>query len=190
MWKIKVFLTAFIFFILLGSPAFADAPEYKLVKEKSILKFYAINNDVPVAGEFKDFSAEIKFDAKKLEESSISVKVNTASVFAEYEEVVENLLSSDWLAVEKFPQAVFTSEKISRMPNSNDYYADGQLQIRDKTMPVTLNFQLKPVGNNMLATGYITLRRTDFGVGQGDWSKDDVVKNEVRVEFRVLAEKE
>lgn len=172
-------------------PAMADVSAYELVKEKSSLKFYAINNNAPVEGEFKDFSADIKFDAEKLEESKIKVEVVTASVFASYDEVVKNLVSADWLAAGKFPKAVFVSKNISRMPNSNNYYADGELQLRDKTLPVVLNFQLKPVDDkNMLATGYVTLRRTDFGVGQGQWAKDDVVKNEVRVEFRVVAERQ
>lgn len=171
-------------------PAFADAASYKLIKEKSTLKFYAISNGAPVEGEFKDFSADIKFNSDKPEESKISVEVVMASVFASYDEVVKNLLSKDWLAASEFPKAVFTSEKITRMPNSDNYYADGKLQLRDKTLPVMLNFQLQFVDDkNAIAKGYVTLHRNDFGIGQGQWKKDDVVKDEVRVEFRVVAEK-
>ncbi len=184
-------LTIIAVALLFMSPAFAAVPSYKLLKEKSSLKFYAINNNAPVEGEFKDFSTEIEFSPEKLEESKIKVEVTTASVFASYDEVVKNLISADWLAAEKFPKAVFVSKAMSRMPNSDNYYADGTLQLRDKTLPVMLNFQLKPVDDKtMLATGYVTLRRTDFGVGQGQWAKDDVVKNEVRVEFRVVAQQQ
>ncbi len=173
-------------------PAFADATAYKLIKEKSGLKFFAINNNAPVEGEFKDFSADIKFNPDKLDESKIVVEVETAGVFADYDEVVKNLLSKDWLAAADFPKAIFTSKTITRMPSSENYYADGTLKLRDKTLPVTLNFQLQLTdGNkNAVAKGYVTIRRSDFGVGQGEWAKDDVVKNEVRVEFRVVAEKE
>lgn len=186
MFKI-IILIASLFFV---SPAFADAPVYKLVKEKSTLKFYAINNGAPVEGQFKDFSADIKFNPDKPEESKISVEVVTASVFASYDELVKNLLTKDWLAVSDFPKAVFTSEKITRMPNSDNYYADGTLKLRDKIIPVMLNFQVQFVDDkNAIAKGFVTLRRSDFGVGQGEWKKDEVVKNEVRVEFRVVAEK-
>ncbi len=186
MFRILILLVSLLF----GLPAFADAPAYKLVKDKSSLKFYAINNGAPVEGEFKDFSADIKFNRDKPEESKITVEVSTASVFTDYEEVAKNLISKDWLAVSEFPKAVFTSEKISKMPNSDNYYADGTLKLRDKTIPVMLNFQVQFVDDkNAIAKGFVTLRRSDFGVGQGEWKKDDVVKNEVRVEFRVVAER-
>lgn len=176
--------------LLFAFPAFAEATAYKLVKEKSSLKFYAINNGSPVEGIFKDFSAQINFNPDKLEESKIVVEVETGSVFTDYDEIVKNLVSKDWLSAIEFPKAIFTSKTISRMPTSDNYYADGTLTLRDKTLPVILNFQLQfPDDKNAIAKGYVTIRRTDYGVGQGQWAKDDVVKNEVRVEFRVVAEK-
>lgn len=189
MFKIlKIALAASLFF---SFPAFADAPAYKLINEKSSLKFVAINNNAPVEGEFKKFSADIKFDPNKLEESKIVVEVDTGSVFADYDEVVKNLLTKDWLDSADFPKAVFTSKTISRMPNSENYYVDGTLELRGKTLPATMNFQLQLTDNNKnaIATGYVTVKRSDYGIGQGEWAKDDVVKNEVRVEFRVVAEK-
>jgi polyisoprenoid-binding protein YceI len=189
MWKIQTLIL--VASLLFAFPAYSEVASYKTIKEKSTLKFYAINNNAPVGGEFKDFSTDIKFDPDNLEKSKIIVEVVTSSVFADYDELVETLLSKDWLATTEFPKAVFTSKKISRMPNSNNYYSDGTLELRGKTVPVILNFQLKFVDDrNVVAKGYITLHRNDYGVGQGEWSKDDVVKNEVRVEFRLVAEKE
>lgn len=187
----KILTIALAVSVFFAFPAFADAPAYKLVNDKSSLKFVVINNGAPVEGQFKKFSADIKFDPEKLGESKIVVEVETASVFADYDEVVKNLLSKDWLATEAFPKAVFTSKTITRMPNSDNYYAEGTLQLRNKIMPATLNFQLQFAagGKDAVAKGYVTIRRNEYGVGQGDWANDDVVKNEVRVEFRVVAEK-
>lgn len=187
MRKILIFImVASLSFAL---PAFAEAPAYKLINEKSSLKFYAINNGSPVEGEFKKFSAQINFNRDKPEESKIIIEVDTGSVSASYDEVAKNLISKDWLSAAEFPKAVFTSKTISKMPSSENYYADGSLKLRDKTLPAVLNFQLQfPDDKSAIAKGYVTIRRTDFGVGQGQWSKDDVVKNEVRVEFRVVAE--
>lgn len=186
----KILALIIAFSVALAFPALADAPAYKLIKEKSSLKFYAINNGSPVQGQFKDFSAAINFDRENLEDSKITVEVQTASVATDYDEVAKNLLSKDWLATADFPKAIFISKAIKRMPSSDNYYADGTLKLRDKTLPVMLNFQLQfPDGKTAIANGYITIRRSDFGVGQGQWAKDDVVKNEVRIEFRVVAEK-
>jgi len=186
----KIIALILVFSLPFSFPALADAPAYKLIKEKSSLKFYAINNGAPVEGQFKDFSATINFDHDKLTDSKIIVEVPTASVSADYDEIAKNLVSKDWLDSSSFPTAVFTSKAITRMPSSENYYADGTLKLRDKTVPVMLNFRLQfPDSKTVIANGYITLRRSDYGVGQGQWSKDDVVKNEVRVEFRVVAEK-
>jgi polyisoprenoid-binding protein YceI len=77
------------------------------------------------------------------------------------------------------------------MPQSNYYYADGTLTLHGAAVPVVLNFQIEHFDDqNATATGYVTLRRTEFGVGQGQWSHDDVIKDEVRVEFRVSARKQ
>lgn len=188
MWKIQtLILVVSLFFAF---PAYSAEQAYKLIKEKSTLKFYAINNGAPVEGQFKDFSANINFNPDKLEDSKIIVEVNISSVYTDYDELVKNLLSKDWFSAEEFPKAVFTSTTISRMPNSDNYYADGTVKLRDKTMPVMLNFQLQFTdAKNAIAKGYVTIHRNDFGIGQGEWKKDDVVKNEVRVEFRVVAEK-
>lgn len=186
MWKIILVIGVFFAF-----PAFAELSAYKLIKEKSTLKFYAINNNAPVEGEFKEFSSDIKFNPDKVEESKIIVEVAASSVFATYDKLVENLQSKDWLSTVEFPKAVFTSEKISRMPSSDNYYADGKLTLRGITVPVVLNFQVQFVDKkDAVAKGYVTLHRSDFGIGQGEWKKDDVVKNEVRVEFRVVAQRE
>lgn len=169
---------------------FADAVPYKLVKDKSSLKFYAINNSSSVSGEFKDFTADISFDREKPENSKIKVDIDIKSVYSDADKLAETLQEKDWFSAAAFPKAIFVSKTVSKMPNSDNYYAEGTLKLRDKTVPVSLNFKVQFVGDKTaIATGYATLRRTDFGVGQGQWSRDDVVKNEVRVEFRVVAEK-
>ncbi len=175
---------------LLSAPAFAAADNYKMIKEKSSLKFFANNNNAPVEGQFKDFLADIKFDHEKPEDSKISVVVDIKSIAANADKLAETLLGKDWFSADVFPKAVFTSTKITRMPSSENYYGEGTLKIRDKTVPVNINFSLQFAdADNAIAKGYVTLRRNDFGIGQGSFAKDDALKNEVRVEFRVAAQK-
>jgi polyisoprenoid-binding protein YceI len=175
---------------LISGPVFADAPGFALVPEQSSLKFIAIQNGAPVEGKFKNFTTDIHFDHEKPEASSIKVEVDTGSAVVANEDVEKNVKLPEWLSVDAFPKAVFVCSKLTRMPESENYYADGTLTLRGKTVPVVLNFQLDHFdGQKAIATGYITVRRNDFGVGQGQWAKDDVIKNEVRVEFRIVAQK-
>ena len=77
------------------------------------------------------------------------------------------------------------------MPSSNNYYAEGDLTIRGITLPATINFQLEELRQNyVLAKGYVTVNRLDFKVGQGEWKDSSTIKNEVRVDFRIVAQKQ
>ena len=176
--------------LFIAFAALADVPAYALVKEKSFVKFFAIQNGAPVEGSFKNFTADIHFDPKQLDQSSITVEVNTGSVNVANDDVMQNVKMPEWLSVQAFPKAVFSCKKLSRFPDADNYYADGELTLRGKTVPVALNFQMEHMDDHKaVANGYVTLHRHDFDIGQGEWSRDDVIKDEVRVEFRVVAEK-
>lgn len=179
--------TAVLFFI---SPALADAPEYKLIKEKSFVKFVARQNGAPVEGAFKDFSATIRFDKDKTDTSSISAEVPIASVSVANGDVQQNITLPQWLSATAFPTAKFVSKKITRTPFTDDYYVNGELTLKGITLPAMLNFSLQETGDVAVAKGYITIKRTDYNVGEGEWSRDDVIADAVRIELRIVAEKQ
>lgn len=183
---LAVFLAAFLF----AFPAYAAAPQYTLDKDKSSLTFVVFINGAPVQGAFNTFDADIRFDPKQLKESVIKVTVDTGSVSVENDDVKKSIAQPEWLSVKQFPQAVFTCKGLTQMPASQDYYGKCDLRLRGKTLPVELNFQMEHFDTaTAIAGGYVTLHRIDFGVGQGQWAKDDTVQDNVRVNFRVVAEK-
>ncbi len=169
--------------------AFGEVPAYKLVKDKSSIKFFAIQNNAPVEGRFDNFTADIRFDPEHADQSSITAEVSVGSVASDHEAVASNLKLPEWLSEAAFPKATFRSTKLLRMPNTNNYIADGEITLKGKTEPATINFQLEMIGNRAIAKGAMTLQRKDFDIGQGEWAKDDVIKNEVRLELRIVADK-
>lgn len=187
----KIIALIMLGFTTAAVPALAaDVPGYTLIPEKSFLKFYAIQNGAPVEGKFTGFFADIRFDPEQLDKSTIKVEVSVDSLITANADVGKNLRLPEWLSVDAFPKAIYVSKKISRMPMTDNYYADGELTLRGKTLPAVLNFQFEHMDNSRaIAAGFVTLHRKDFGVGQGEWSRDDVVKDEVRVEFRIAADK-
>ncbi len=104
-------------------------------------------------------------------------------------DVQQNITLPEWLSAAAFPTAKFVSKKITRTPFTDDYYVNGELTLKGITMPAMLNFSLQETGNVAVAKGFITLKRTDFNVGEGEWAKDDVIADAVRIELRVVAEK-
>lgn len=195
---IKPLLFSLTIALLLCTPSSLSAAlvkplaTYKMVEgKKNTLKFVATMNGAPIEGEFKDFAVDILFSPNDLAKSKVKVEVKTASVSAANEDVATNIVLPEWLSVEAFPKAVFTSKTFSHMPATDNYYVDGELSLRGKTVPMVLNIQLEYVDDiRVLATGYATLRRSQFGVGQGQWESADVIQDEVRVEFRLLADRQ
>lgn len=195
---IKPLLFSLAIVLLLCTPASLSAAlvkplaTYKMVEgKKNTLKFVATMNGAPIEGAFKDFAVDILFSPNDLAKSKVKVEVQTASVSVANEDVATNIVLPEWLSVEAFPKAVFTSKTFSHMPATDNYYVDGELSLRGKTVPLVLNIQLEYVDDvRVLATGYATLRRSQFGVGQGQWESADVIQDEVRVEFRLLADRQ
>ena len=85
----------------------------------------------------------------------------------------------------KFPQAHFTASQINRTPAG--YEAVGKLTIRGVTRDMRVPFTFRTATENGAATGYMSgktsVRRLDYGVGQGDWKATDQVADEVDVSF-------
>lgn len=174
---------------LCSSAALADPIQFVINKEKSSLKFVAMQNGAPVSGSFATFDADILFDYDYLDKCKIKATVDTGSVSISNKDAEQYVTTPDWLSVKAFPKASFESTKVEKIPSTWDYYTEGKLTLRDKTVPITMNFQIEDHEELAIVQGFFTINRSDFGVGQGEWAKDDVVKNQVRVEFRIVADK-
>jgi len=176
---------------LLFCAAFADTqpPVWKIVPERSKLTFIATQNGAPVKGEFKKFTGEIHFDLNQLKDSSVKIVVDMGSLSSSYEDLTTTLKTPDWFDMKMFPQAIFTAAQFVKT-GDNQYDANGTLTIRDKSQPVTLHFTAtQSSASNAMVSGYTTVKRTVFGVGQGEWSSVNEIKDDVRVDFVVSAVK-
>lgn len=165
----------------------ADAQAWNIVPTGSSIKFSATQNGSPVTGQFKKFTGDINFDPAALASSNVNIVVDLNSVMTSYAEVADTLKTPDWFNVKVFPNAVFKADHFEKTGDKT-YKANGTLTIRDKSLPVTLTFTLKDYSKtNAMALGSTTIQRTAFGVGQGDWAKTDSVKDDVKIDFIVLA---
>lgn len=179
---IRVVVLTLITF-LLPTLATAAATTWTIVSADSKITFTATQNNAPVSGIFKTFTGTINFDPAQLASSNVHIVVDMNSVITSYNEVENNLKTADWFNVKIFPQAVFTANNFTKIAN-NTYQAKGNLTIRDKTLPIVLTFVLDQYSNTKAhATGSTTLKRTAFGVGQGDWASTDEIKDDVKVDF-------
>ena len=97
----------------------------------------------------------------------------------------DTLRSEDLFAVKKFPQAHFSATQFTK--TAAGYEAVGKLTLRGTThdLRVPFTFRTATEGGAPVAymSGKASLKRLDYGVGQGDWKATDQVGNEVGVSF-------
>ena len=84
-----------------------------------------------------------------------------------------------WSRCENLSAAQFAAK------GAGKFEARGHLTIRDVTRDVLLPFTFTPAADGQHATlaGGTTIRRLDFGVGQGEWTDTTWVGNEVKIHF-------
>lgn len=173
--------------LLLPVTSFAAATHWQIEPGKSQLTFTATQNDAPVSGSFAKFNGDIYFDAANLAESQVDIIVDMNSVTASYSDLVDTLKMPDWFNVKVFPKAEFKATTFKKTAD-NSFTAEGTLTIRDKTQPTTLTFTLTDTTQTGThATGTATIKRSAFGVGQGEWASTNEVKDDVQVNFTVFA---
>ena len=178
-----------IIFIFSLSPliAFADVPSWKIIPSESTLTFTATQNGAPVTGTFTHFSGDIHYDPAQLDKASVKMVVDVGSISDPYNELSDTLKSPDWFNTKLFPQAIFESTGFTKTGDKT-YQTKGTLTIRGKTQPVVLNFMEQAYSQTKAKiTGSTTIKRTAFGVGQGEWSDTKAVKDDVQVNFTVSA---
>jgi polyisoprenoid-binding protein YceI len=124
------------------------------------------------------------YDEKNLAASSLNVRVDVASVDTQEPERDDMLKDADLFNAAKYPAATFTASSLAKRSDGS-LEAVGKLTIRDVTRDVRLPLTLKPTPEGFELSGKTTLRRLDYGVGQGELKATDSVGNDVKVEYAV-----
>jgi polyisoprenoid-binding protein YceI len=122
-----------------------------------------------VRGHFAEVTATGEIDVEHPEKSQLEASINTASIRTHNETRDNDLRSSNFLEVEKFPTITFKSTKIE--PAGKDKYKlTGDLTIKGTTKPVTLDvvkygeFNDPRMGHRIGYAAQGKINRQDFGM--------------------------
>lgn len=122
-----------------------------------------------VTGHFRDFDAELEFDKNDLSTLQTSATVDVASIDTGIERRDNHLRSDDFFDAETYPSMTFESTGVEP-GEGNSFTLNGNLTIKDVTMPVTLDGELIGVvegmqGNEVAAfAATTTINRFDYGL--------------------------
>lgn len=158
--------------------------DQKLIPAQSEITFVSKQMGVSVDGKFKKFDAQVAFDPKKLDAAKVVFSIDLTSVSMGAPEAEVELRAPGWFNSAKVPQAGFVSTSIKSTAKGKFEIA-GKLTIKGVSKDVLIPAVLTQAGNTTLAVGSFTIKRTDFKVGEGEWSDTSIVANDVLVKFKL-----
>ena len=171
---------------LLAPPA--HAVTFQAVQpDKSSVTFAYKQMGVGMSGRFRKFAAQLQFDPAKPEQAKANVDIDLASVDAGSRDADQELVGKSWFNTGAFPKASFASRQI-RLVSPGEYEVTGTLTIKGQAREVKFPLKLTARGQQAVFAGGFTVKRGDFSIGEGMWSKFDVVANDVQVNFQLAAQ--
>jgi polyisoprenoid-binding protein YceI len=164
----------------------AQAATWELDPAKSKVIFQYSYKNTPYQGEFKNVKATFKIDPTSPGACEFSVTIPIADLAVASKEVKDYLLDVELFDVDQFPTATFKANKC-RLQSVNSFVSDGTLTLRNQTKPLSFPFKLEVGTSGFHLTSEVTIKRLDFGVGQGYWANTAEIPNDVKVKVDVYA---
>ena len=165
---------------VLTAPAFAQT----LDAGHSQIGFTLKQLNVPVDGQFKQFSAKVNFDAAKPQASLADITIQTASIALPTADANNQAKQKDWFNVAQFPTARFVSTSIKPLATGR-FQVAGKLTIKGITRDVSTAFTTKNEGGVTVVDGVLPISRLAYKIGEGEWADTDTVADTVQIKFHV-----
>jgi polyisoprenoid-binding protein YceI len=165
----------------------APLTHYTLDPAKSTLEFQFAQAGAQNKGKFNKFPVTLDFSPDSPATGKLDVVVDTNSLDTGDKDRDDTLRGADLFDVAKYPQAHFTSVQITK--TATGYDAVGKLTLRGVSRDVHVPFVFRTAAEQgkqaAYLTGKTTIKRLDFGLGQGDWKSTEWVGNEVTVSYSI-----
>ena len=121
-----------------------------------------------VNGAFRQWTAELIYDANNPEASSVTARIQTASLDTQNERRDGDIKSANYLAVDSFPEITFTSRRVERVGPAR-LRITGDLTIHGTTRSAVLDTEIGGIvttarGRRVAFTATTTITRQDFGI--------------------------
>ena len=138
-----------------------------------------------ITGKFTDFSIDINYVDKYQTKSSFSVSINIASINTGIPARDEDLKTKDFFEIDKYPQATFLSDSISK--TNAGFITYGKFQMHGITKNIALPFRITGMdGDDIIGfSSRYVLKRSDFGVGTEfkHTTDDNFIGNDINIEI-------
>lgn len=158
------------------------AADWQVLPEASRLEFSATYQGLPVPGVFRRFDVSMAFEPDHLAGSRLDVSVMVASADMSSADVNQTIKGPEWFDAGRFPEARFENAVIAQV-GAGRYRATGTLTLKGVRREVTVPFSWSVAGDTASMKGQLTLRRTDFNIGTGEWASGGTIGLDVPLSF-------
>ena len=164
-----------------------------VAKNESEIMFSGRQMGADFSGRVTRYEISLCFDPKNPETGYATVLLDATSLTTGNADRDTAAATPEWFDVKAFPLLRYVADSFSRGEGENAYVAHGTLTIKDHAVPVDLPFTLTLTKTDSgkdkaKAEGKVTLNRSIFSLGTGDWADPSVIANEVGVHVKLVAE--
>jgi polyisoprenoid-binding protein YceI len=138
-----------------------------------------------VYGTIGKFVGTLDFDTTHPQDAHAKLIIELDSIEVDNSDARTELPKPAWFDTATYPKAIFESTHVKDLGN-NHYLITGSLTIRGLTQKVEVPVQLRAENAIGIFDGELTVKRSDFKIGSGEWA-DSVVSNDISIRFRIVA---
>jgi polyisoprenoid-binding protein YceI len=170
-------------------PVRAFATLFTFDQKRSSVEFVGAKLTRKHAGKFANFRGTIQLVGGEVTNGAVTVVVDTASLGADDERLTRHLKSPDFLHVERFPKAAFTSTSIQAGgPDGTTHTITGNLELHGVTKQLSFPAKVRVLAEAVEVTAEFSILRKEFGINY-DGVAGDLIKNDVLLLIRLDARK-
>ena len=149
----------------------------------------------------KSFSGTVRFNADKVEESSLALDIEAKSLTVldpgeaekDRRDVQATMLGAQVLGVESFPRITFRSTGVQQIKKTGaewEVTVDGKLNLHGVEKPISIPVRIRLDNTRLTVHGELFIAQTDFGIKPVKVAGGTVrVKDRVKVSFTIVAER-
>jgi len=164
------------------------------VGKAGLFRFAGHEHEVSALG----FSGEVVADPAELTCSSVHLTFEAAAVKVtgsgdppgDVPKIQETMSGPRVLDVARFPEVRFDSRRVGGHRNAEGSWeieVTGDLRLRGETRPLVLPMRVELSGDTLAASGRVIIRHRDFGLEPVSVAGVVKVKDELLVEYRIVA---
>jgi len=174
--NLRVLLALFAGFFVTCVNRPINAEDLTLVPGQSKISFVGTKSDGRHDGGFKKFDVAAIADFEDPSRSSLSVRIDAKSIWADDPKLTNHLKSPDFFNVRKHPAITF--ESIEVVPGEGEGVATikGDLYMLGKKVALDVPIKAKVTEEMVEMTAEFTIDRTKWGMNYGQGKVDNEVK--------------